>query len=438
MPPDPIETVTPPPADPVKSGLLNRLLGLTMPEADAPKPPEEKKPEDAVVTPPPEEKKPEPVVTKPAPVRVIKKTAADKPATRKDLEDLLAKPEPKPDPKVEAKPTGPNVDGLLEEETKEVEIATYAEKKDPKLAGLGSKLADFYRTRNAELERRRAEDPDFDPTSDADFRTWLKKNQPNFSRAQRDTFRELKIKDDTIAEVDTKYRKEMDEMRRKLQEVSVKPAVEQRVNALEREALDALDGDLGAAVKEAGGDLKKLAESHPLEAEVIGKTLRGAQRIAREYLLVQNGAQTLDPKGNPVHGYIQDFVSSMAEQLESAPEEQSVRDGKAFMSPAAFDEAKHGDTHWTFESEDIVAMLRAEALREASAEIARREADAKRLGFTRTPKAAPPGAVAPPPVVTPAAAAPKAAARPSGGPVPADNAPASNALHRLLGLTPPA
>lgn len=434
-------TPTPAPADPIKGGLLNRILNLTQP-ASAPAP-DPVKPADAAPAPAPAAPDPaKPADTKPAeptpapkpPVKVVKR---EKPVTKKDLEDLLKKPDPAPAPTPDpaVKPTGPNTDGLVEEEIKEVEIAAFAEKKDPKLAGLGGKLADFYRARNAEMERRQAEDPDFDPSSDVDFRQWLKKNQPSFSRAQRDTFRELKIKDETVAEVDARYQKDMAALRKELTEVKVKPAIEQRVSSLERETLDALDGDLGAAVKEAGGDMKKLAETHPLEAEVIGKTLRGAQRIAREYLLIQNGAKDLDA-ADPVHGYLREFITDASEQMASASEDESTRDGKTFISPDKFDPAKMGSTHWTFETEDIVAMLRASALREATEEIARRDAEAARLGYARKPKAPPASATPAVPTPPTQAAVPPAATRPSGGPVPATPPANGTLLQRLLGLPP--
>ncbi len=254
-----------PSADPIKDGLLNRLLNLTAPEkVETPVIPDEPvvKTDEPVVP-------PEVVVETPKPVRVVKRTSEEKPITKADLEEVFTKHKPEPAKPVEVKPEpAPEDDlsGLLEEERSEVDLAKYAETKNPdKFKGLGTKFTKFFKENKAKLESMAADDASFNPAEDSDYQAWLKANRPKLTRTERDQLFSQKIKDDTIAELSTKHKAELDEIRRDVKSTRVQPEIDRRASETEASVLEGLPEEVLAFHKANGNDLAKTAAEYPLE-----------------------------------------------------------------------------------------------------------------------------------------------------------------------------
>lgn len=444
--PDPIKpdtkqaTTTPDTgADPIKGGLLHRLLGMVKPEdakpvippddtVDAQKAEAERlrlEAETAAKAATPADKK----------IKLVKRTGT--PATKDDIADLVRDKKPEPASTASATPAvippEDNLDGLLDEEKDEVSLAKYAETKDDKFKGLGTKFADFFKANKAELEKRAAADTDFNPAEDSEYQAWVKAQRPRLTRSERDKLFAQKVKDDTVAELQTKHQAELDEIRREVKGTKVGPEIDRRSAEVEAAIYEGLPADALAFYKANDGDLEKTAADFGLEVEVARAAAAGAKKVAAEFFAVREGVRPFDAAANPIHRFISDFILSESDQFAKAGGDALVRDGKTFVTPDKYTK-ESAATSWTFTDDDIIDRLKLAAHKEIGSVIIAREAAAKASGFVRGPKSAPKETVMPPPNKP----APKATPSRSAGPLGNETPSKETALHRLLKVKAPA
>ncbi len=410
---------------------MHRLLNLTAPEKVVPEIPPEKP--EPTPEPKPEPVKPEPTPA-PEPTKVVKVVRRDTPLTKTDLEEVLKKretPEPtKPEVKPEPKPED-DLTGLLDEERSEVELARFAESKNPdKYKDLGHKFSKFFRDNKAKLESMAAEDPDFNPAENADYQAWLKTARPKLTRTERDQLFAQKIKYDTVAELSAKHSKELDEVKRDIKSTRVQPDIDRRATEAETSVLDGLPEDVLAFHKANGNDIAKTEAEFPLEVGVVKNAALGAKRVVAEYFAVREGLKPFDSANNQTHRFIADFILSESDDFDKNGGADKVRGGKQFVTPDKYT-PELAKTNWTFSDDDIIDRLKVAAKKEAVATIDAREKEAVKQGFVRAKKTAPKAEVP-----TPEAAAPKAVASKSGGPVPSQDTPGVSVMQKLLGLKP--
>lgn len=367
--------------------------------------PAKKDPEPEVKPDPEPEPAPEP---KPEPAPKKKVTVTRKPEEPKpdvpSVEEIVRRTmeaQKKPaEPAPAAVPT-PELDDLNEDEREELELAKFAEQKDPtKYAGLAAKLTDFYKKQSEFLAKAQQEDPDYDPASDPKFKKFLSQNEPKFSPSEK---RRLWVQKETesavtaaVSKVKQELGTELETTRAQLREIQEKPRLVEQVGKFKQQLFSGVEDEAFKAFVEKG---EAAAEDFPIEAEVLAQTQQDTTLVVEEFLALRNRLKAFDA-ANPAHAKINGFIVSQGDAFEKLGGKHYIRDGKQFVHPAKWNPALAA-THWTFSNEDVVAALRVEAQREAKKRIASEHARIEKVVQARAKKAAPAPVSAAPKVTPP-------------------------------------
>ena len=367
-----------------EGNLLKNILGLIEPEQKDVRPPVEEKPatEKPVEESKSTEEKPaeEPKPAKKATVRRREPTkpqvvlSPPTPVSEEKIEEVVKRTiaaQPKPEAPKEETPKPE----LRPEQQEEYEIAQYLEKKDPTKKGVSAKLLAYYNAEKAFLEKRVAEEgDDYDPSTDPEYRKFLTKNAPPMSAAERKAAVTQRITEEAETRAAERVRQEMtpvlDQTQRKLREMEEKPKIQKRINEYLDEVASGMPEEVVKFYTESGGDMAKTREAFPMEFDIVERTVRGALTVADEFLHIRSGLKDLDVKGNPKHQYIHDFVKERAEVFLERGGPALTRGNKSFVHPFKW-KAGMEQTHWTFDDNDILSMLKVRAQQDARAQIAR-------------------------------------------------------------------
>jgi hypothetical protein len=192
--------------------------------------------------------------------------------------------------------------------------------------------------------------------------------------------------------------------------------------------------DIVKFYNENGRDATKTREAFPDEFDIVATTVAGASALAQEALSLRRGLTKFNPEDSK-HAYLDTFLNRQARALlAQGTAEMKTRDGKSFVHPYEMTPSLR-KTHWTFDDEDVLGMLKSEAAREAKAGVERRRAGVKAsVDAAAKRAAAPAGAIAPvvvaPPVNRPSTRTPPTVS--AGAAVPA--VVKTTSLSRMLGL----
>lgn len=388
-------------SDPHTDALFD-LLGYSKPE-----PVVEKKPEPAP------EVKPEPVVEKPAPVEpekpavveavTKKKVSVKKTEPAPNVEEMVRKAvadiTPKPEEKLATVAETVSVEGLSEEDREEVELAQYAEKRDPTKVGLAKKVAEFQKARNEFIEKQRAEDPDYEPDSDPEFRKFIAKSEPKISPTEK---RRLFVQREAEAAEQRAYERVKQEFEGKLKgtetqlrEITERPKLAKKIEEVRSGFFKDVDDPVFKSFVEKPD---VAAEEYPLETEILSGIQQETTNQAEEYLAVRSGLKAFD-SANPTHARVNSFIVEQADLFEKHGGKALVRDGKPFIHPGKW-RPEHAQTHWTFSEDDVLGALRVNAAREAKKKIASENQKIERAIAARTKKSVPMAPTGTKPVVT--------------------------------------
>jgi len=418
--------------DPVKAGLLASVLGLVEKEK---KPVEEKKPETPAglkveaspkkVAVKVREKKPDP-----APERAPQPLFDE--AKLEEVVKRAIKPESVQAPVV---PSVPDPTDLTDAEREEYELAKYFEEKDPSKKGLTQELSAFYRKQKEFLEKRAEEEgSDYDPSTDVAFKKFIEKNSPKFGAGERRRAREMKLVEETErrasertrAEVDPKIKKLEDDLR----ETRERPHIERRIGDFVAEVTRSMPQEVLGFHAKNGNDITKTRDAFPVEVEVITDTTEGAKRLAGEYLAIRRGLKEPSHK-DPGHTLLANLVDSQAQELlKTGRPEYLTRNGKQFIHPSRMTPALER-THWTFDENDVLTLIKYAARREANDRISARYQELDRLGEAKKKRVSTLSGAGKTPEV-PEASPRSGAATPSGGP--SSGVKSKNTLLGVLGF----
>lgn len=436
----PAAEVTPapatPPVEPKKdnSKLLSTILGLTQPEKVevAPVAPVEPKKVEPAAAPAPEKKVP---VTKkqPAPAPVV---AAP---TAAEVRQIVAEENAKLKPVINAPVVTHDDSDLTAEEREELELAEFAEKRDPAKKGLAGKFRTFYQEQKKFLEKRAREEGDgYDPTSDPEFKKFTSAHEPKLPVTERKKLRDERLtsaaEERAIKATEEKFAPEITKLRKKTLELEHAPKIQERVDRYVNELADSMPEDIVTFFNANGRDVEKTREAFPGEFDEIAATVRGGTTLAREVLALRKGIKDFDVK-NPAHVYLDEFVRGQADFLLKQDRSIQTRDGKQFVHPYNF-KPEMARTHWTFDEEDVLGMLKHSAQAEAKTKVSARRAQVKAAVDAQTKRSSAPTGTAPAPTPVPTAT-PSSRTPPT--PAPGAAAPAGKSggsgLSRFLGLT---
>lgn len=412
------EAQTPKAQDPVKSSILSSILRITTEDKapEAKTSPAEVKKEEPKPEPKPEPKK-EPV--SPAKPKVVVKKTVPAPSIEPVVEAAVTKALEKLKPTVAApvEPAPEDDSFLTEDQREDVELAKYIANKDPAKKGLDAKLRTFYKAERDFLDQRRAaEGDDYEPETDPQYRQFLAKNMPRISAAEKkQAFREM-TEERAVTKATEKVRGELEpklrEQQRALAEIKERPAIAATVNSFAGDMLDSIS-EAAEAVKffrDNNYDETKLREAFPVEAEAVSQAVRGAMRVAEEYLSLKRGLKEFNPTPGSVHSFLETFITDQANVLLKVGGQYVIRDGKTFVHPAQWKPGMEA-TNWTFDDSDVLLMLKQTAVKEAQTRLASKKKEVELILAAQQKKTAQnsaPAAATPPvePSVKSGAAAP--------------------------------
>lgn len=355
----------------------------------------------------------------PAPqVKVRRREAAPAPAA------------PAPTPAAATPPPAPQVkektddekfeEGLLEEERDQLELARFAEQKDPvKYKGYAAKVTKFLKDHQAYLEKNpKAVEPGTD--EEAAYTAWMQKNGVSLpprelKLLEREQIAE-KARTDLSRETDQKLAEIHDENFRR----DAEPNIQREADAVFQQlAGESLPKEFLALAKEKG--IEEAKKAYPTEYRVAqGVLVEAASDIEELRRLTTSNPKTGRPlksydKGNPQHVRILDFITEQCANFKNgAPGETAeqralrlrhqVKDGKSFLTRDEYYKlpADQRGAHWTFDIDQVIAMSKIAAKNRITegvkSEFARREAE----GWQRKPAAAAPAEPTPPAGAPPA------------------------------------
>jgi hypothetical protein len=375
----------------------------------------------------------------PAPVKVRRRERAPEPSP-------TPTPAPAPTPAPEAKK--PEVDefeaGLLDEEREQLELAKYAEQRDPaKYKGQAAKVTKFLKDHQSYLEKNPAAT---EPGTDAaeKYQAWLAANNvalpPREARRLEISREAERIADEKIAANRGEVSELHDENFRREQEPKIKQEADQFFTEL---ANSALPEEFTKLAKEKG--IEEAKKEFPLEYRVAGEVLTESAADVEEMRKITTintrtgrPLRAFDP-ANPQHARILGFIRTQCNAFKNghpgetaAQRQQRLRfqlnEGKSFLTRDEFYALKpeQRTAHWTFSIDQVVKMS-AEAAKVA----VKNRIDAERKvreseGWTRRT-----AAVAP---QTPAPAGSPPAPRPTPIPANGGGTPLADAPDRMFDL----
>lgn len=363
------------------NNVLNTILGLIKPEDKKVAPPADPKKEPSA-EPAKEPAKP----AEPAPqktVKVKKREPAPSPITEDKVADTVRRvleetnqraaqtPAPKPEPTKPAEPEFPA--DITAEERDELELYKYIEAKDPSKKGILQKGLKFLEENKKFLEKRMQEEgDDYDPSADPQYEKFLDANEPKLSSVEKRRFtiqRETEgLKQEAYEQVRKELLPQIQDSARKLLEYELKPKIDSRIDAFRSEVAEVMPEEVVKVWRENNHDFAKVKEQFPIEFDAISSSSMGAIQVAQEFLRLRNGLTNFQ-ENNAQHQYMQHFIDEQARVFAEKGGNSRIKDGKQFIHPYQFKRGMEGQ-YWTFEDDDILAMLKVQAGREAKARIA--------------------------------------------------------------------
>ena len=276
-------------------------------------------------------------------------------------------------------------EGLLEEQREELELARIAEKSYPdKYKGLANSLLSYYEKLEAYATTAIGDDPDRSFGEDDDqYQDWVSRNRPKFSENDRERAERTLIENRAYERAKTEVSSQYTELERRQKALEMKPQIDSRIESFGKSILSSSEVDAAKAIIKSGFD--GAAEEFPLESSVYKDTINQAKNLAGEYLGFVHGLKEFD-YNNSQHKWLLEFINHNGEWFEKNGGQSRTKDGKSFVSRARYSElhaAGKANDHWTFDHEDILDLLGANALHEANHHIESTNDTAKKYGFVR-------------------------------------------------------
>ena len=413
----PINTVTQKPISEAAHNLFKMLQdsGDPLKEADEPAPKTEAKPAAA-----PTEVKP---TTEEKPVVKVSKKMPKRPDLPIPKEEVAA-----PAPVATPAPTDNKwKESLLDEEKIALEDAEFAEKVNPKHAGLTEKMGKFLRDQKEYLEKH----PDADH-DDPEYKKILAR-APLLTAADKREIAEARIEERVAKRYDSKY----ESIEHELFVRDEEPKITEESNQIRKHlAFNALPKEMLDVLKEKG--LPVLQKEYADELEIAGTLINGLTEDAKELLRItrispktnrtlgQVATTETDPKWAQ-HNRIAAMVNAVCDDFQkTAPQSEQVRNGKWFVTREEWAKipANQRNQFWTFTNgESDVREMITRAMgwmpNAISGKLKEREESLKQRGYVRqraTPAPVVTAATPPQPVASAATPRPSPSPAPSSTP----------------------
>ena len=252
------------------------------------------------------------------------------------------------------------IDTLIPEEKVVYEKILYADKKlGGEYKGQSNKFKAFLKKSKDYLDKKMTEDEFYDPSTDDQYKDFLSKNRPSFTRADEDkVYREM-----ILEEADKRTQKRTDErvqqLEQQLKKQEVTPKLNQAKANFRKVAQDTvIPEEYRKTLAEGDESIKKFAESNPFEYQILENFT--------QQLLTYSDALTdifldptarLDLENNKIH---QDLNNWLEKEQESFIQSgQTEQDGKLFMRRERYYQMPDDkrSEYYTWSDNDLLKIL---------------------------------------------------------------------------------
>ena len=276
-------------------------------------------------------------------------------------------------------------EGLLDEQREELELARIAEKQYPdKYKGLPDRMLSYYSKHQEFAKNALEEEPEreFDEHDD-EYNDWVQRNRPKFSDKDRKRVERVLVENRAYERAKEEVSSKYTELERRQKALELKPQIESRIASFEASILESSQHEAAKSIAKSGYESAK--EEFPLESSVYSDTISNAKGLASEYLGFVHGLKEFD-YNDPKHKWLLEFINHNGEWFEKNGGTARTRSGKSFVNRAKYAElhaAGKANSHWTWDHDDILDLLGANALHEADHHIKSTMDTAQKYGFVR-------------------------------------------------------
>ena len=263
------------------------------------------------------------------------------------------------------------VDSLDEASREEVELARFAEQKNPALKGHAEKTIKYLQQVDAKL----ASNPEFRPGSE-DYDAFVREQQPKYPPGVRAKMERSKLTEEVAAKAKAEAIAELAPriaaQEQAVREQQLAPVVAKTLNQFES-MLTSKEFAVPGAEPVAADVLTllktnpdKAHEAHPVAAHIVARYAT----MANDYTRISRGLTQFDVN-NPNHAKLHQFLQRQGEIYAASP--QSRANGLTFLPIDAFNRAVAANpevakTHYTFSPDNVLAVLSIGANQEVAAE----------------------------------------------------------------------
>jgi hypothetical protein len=281
-------------------------------------------------------------------------------------------------------------------------MAKFAAQSIPEFKGLDKQFQQFFKKHREFVDKQLADDPDVEFNQyNEEYQKFLKVNRPNLTAMQINKINRAMVEDTVSKKYDQKFRELEETHKKKLEELDVKPKVEQELTKFDGELYSVVPETLRKVLDEQGE--QEARKQFPLEFEISDKVLGNTYALGQELLKVNKRLTPYSPSTNPTHKFLGDFIESQGQLFHQQGGNLRVRDGKQFLPASSYAQALNaGQAHnyWTFKDTDVLEMLKFEAKKQITAGIKKEHDRITSAGYSRAGAPSKPAAPAATPVVS--------------------------------------
>jgi hypothetical protein len=252
------------------------------------------------------------------------------------------------------------IDTLIPEEKVVYEKILYADKKlGGEHKGKSKKFKAFLKKSKDYLDKKMAEDDFYDPSTDDQYKEFLQKNRPEFSRADEDkVYREM-ILEEADKRTVKRTNERVEELEAKLQRQEVQPRVNQAKANFRRVAQETVIPEEFRKTLSGGDEaIQQFAKENPFEYQILENFT--------QQLLTYSDALTdifldpttrLDLENNQIHKDLNNWLQK--EQESFIQSGQTEQEGKMFMRRERYYQMPEDkrSQYYTWSDNDLLKIL---------------------------------------------------------------------------------
>lgn len=303
------------------------------------------------------------------------------------------------------------MEDLIPEERAMFEKVLYADKRlGGDYKGKSKQFRDFFKKNKDFVEKRMADDDFYDPATDDQYKEFIAKHKPQFTRSDEDkVYREM-ILEEADKRINKKTADRISQLERQLQRQETLPRINQAKAHFRKNAQKVIPEDINKQITGSENGLKDFAESNPLEYQIIENNTQEMLAFSDALTDIFLDPNTpIDVDNNQMHKHLNEWINHQQEQFIKTGQTQ-LDDGRTFMRRERFyrlPEDKRAE-YYTWDDNAILNLLALTYKDKMQAEIASHRQAMEKAGYRKVDSvqqqeqpAPAPAPAAKPPVVNP-------------------------------------